>query len=69
MADVPPGPLRDRLLRSINLLDNASRGLIAEVLVAEVVGARLASEAWAPWDVTMPAGIRIEVKSTGLVQS
>ncbi len=64
-----PGPIRDRLMKSLNVMENLNRGLMAEVLVAEAVGAHAISAAWDPWDVTTPDQVHVEVKSSGYVQS
>jgi hypothetical protein len=55
---------------SSNLVGNALRGLVAEYLVARAVGAdRDIRNEWDSYDVTTPAGLRIEVKSAAYLQS
>lgn len=48
---------------------NNVRGYLAEFLVARAVGSTAARIEWAPWDVTSPTGVRIEVKSSGYLQA
>ncbi len=54
-----------------DLVSNATRGRIAEYIVACALG--LAGDGvrdeWAPFDLETPSGIRIEVKSAAYVQS
>lgn len=52
-----------------DLRTNTVRGYLAEFLVARAVGASSARVEWDPWDVTSPDGIKIEVKSSGYLQS
>jgi hypothetical protein len=54
-----------------DLQDNATRGALAEFLVAKAVGAENELRVgWANFDVTVPdTGTRIEVKSSGRLQS
>lgn len=68
LADVPEGEIRDRLLSSINLMDNYNRGWVAEVVVAELLGADMVGEGYGDWDLEY-RGKRIEVKSAGDIQS
>ena len=68
IADVSPGPIRDRLLTSINLMDNYTRGRVAEVIVAEAIGGECVGDGYGMWDVQLGA-LRIEVKASGAVQS
>jgi len=68
LSDVPDGPIKDRLLGSINLVDNYTTGLVAEVIVAESCGGELVGEGYGTHDVDLD-GLRIEVKSSALVQS
>lgn len=54
-----------------DLMDNTSRGVLAEYLVAlalnvDVSGTR---EGWTAWDLETPEHIRIQVKSAGFLQS
>jgi len=49
---------------------NVVRGVLAEFLVARAVGDRTsARHAWSDWDVTVPNGPKIEVKSGGYLNS
>lgn len=49
---------------------NSTRGLLAQFLVARAVGdARRIDDGWGPYDVLSDTGIKIEVKSSGYVQS
>ena len=68
LADVPEGRIRQCLLASVNLLDNYTRGRVAEVLVAEFVGGDLVGNGYGSWDVQL-GPTRIEVKSSGEIQS
>jgi len=53
-----------------DLLSNATRGVLAEYLVARALGATDEVRAeWDPVDVTTPDGIRVEVKSSAYIQS
>lgn len=52
-----------------DLRTNNVRGYLAEFLVARAVGSPGARVEWDPWDVTAPDGTRIEVKSSGFLQS
>ena len=52
-----------------DLRTNNVRGYLAEFLVTRAVGSTDARVEWAPWDVTAPDGTRIEVKSSGFLQS
>lgn len=52
-----------------DLRTNNVRGYLAEFLVARAVGSTSPRVEWAPWDVTAPDGTRIEVKSSGFLQS
>ena len=45
------------------------RGYLAEFLVARAVGATGSRVEWDPWDVSAPDGTKIEVKSSGYLQS
>jgi hypothetical protein len=55
-----------------DLIDNTTRGRLAEFIVATAVGVPTTGvqDAWAPWDLTMPGPepIRIEVKSAAYLQ-
>ncbi|WP_291314182.1 hypothetical protein [Corynebacterium sp. UBA2622] len=51
-------------------LDNAARGVFAEYLVALATGSTGESRKdWAAYDLTTPAGIALEVKSSAYVQT
>lgn len=52
-----------------DLRTNNVRGYLAEFLVARSVGSTATRVEWDPWDVTAPDGTRVEVKSSGLLQS
>jgi hypothetical protein len=50
--------------------DNTTRGVLAEFLVARALGdVSKRREGWANYDVLTPSGIRVEVKSSGRLQS
>ena len=68
LQDAPDGPVRQGLMASINLLDNYTRGRVAEVLVSELCGAALVGDGYGSWDVQR-GSTRIEVKASGDVQS
>lgn len=54
-----------------DIMSNATRGVVAEYLVAEAVGvaANNVREEWAAFDVQAPDGTKIEVKSAAFIQS
>lgn len=54
-----------------DLISNATRGVLAEYIVASALGMGHdgVREEWAPHDLTTPDGIHIEVKSAAYVQS
>lgn len=53
-----------------DLVDNATRGVLAEFLVAQALGLELGPKAhWEPFDLETPAGTRIEVKASGYLQA
>ena len=53
-----------------DLVSNALRGALAEYLVALAVGAPDGvQEEWAPYDVKTPDGIKVEVKTSGYIQT
>ena len=54
-----------------DLVSNATRGVLAEFLVAMALGVPpdQPREEWAAWDLTTPEGIKVEVKSAAYVQS
>lgn len=53
------------------LVDNTTRGVLAEFIVARAVGAPTvgARDPWATFDLETPEGVKIEVKSSSYVQS
>jgi len=54
-----------------DLASNATRGLLAEFIVASAldIDPSIPREEWSAWDLTSPEGIRIEVKSAAYLQS
>ena len=68
LSSVSDGPIRDLLLESVNLLDNYTRGRVAEVVVAHLLDARMVGDGYGDWDLEF-LGYRIEVKSSGEIQS
>jgi len=53
-----------------DVISNATRGALAEYLVARAIGAADGvREEWAPYDLLDPRGITIEVKSAAYLQS
>ncbi len=55
---------------SSNLLGNAMRGILAEYIVAAALGCHRGTRTeWDGFDVKTPNGIRVEVKSSGYLQS
>lgn len=54
-----------------DLVSNATRGVLAEFIVAAALGVDLSipRDEWDAWDLTSPEGIRIEVKSSAYLQS
>lgn len=53
-----------------DLVSNATRGILAEYLVAQALGAAAGvREEWAAYDLTTADGTRIEVKSAAYIQS
>jgi hypothetical protein len=49
---------------------NANRGMLAQFLVAQAVGdQRLRDDGWGNFDVLTPEGVKVEVKSSGYLQS
>jgi hypothetical protein len=56
---------------SSDLISNATRGRLAEFIVATALAiptSRVRDE-WSPWDLTTPEGITVEVKSAAYLQS
>jgi hypothetical protein len=54
----------------LDLISNAQRGIFAEFLVAHAFGVdRGVRTEWDAYDVVMAAGIKVEVKATGFLQS
>ncbi len=54
-----------------DLVSNATRGVLAEYLVAQALGLDLAGvrDEWAPVDLMTASGVRIEVKSAAYLQA
>lgn len=55
-----------------DLLSNATRGRLAEFIVALAVGINVKDEVrdeWGAFDLTTPEGIKVEVKSAAFIQS
>ncbi len=55
-----------------DILSNATRGVLAEHIVAQAVGINTKEEVrdeWANFDLQTPSGIKIEVKSAAFLQS
>lgn len=54
-----------------DLLSNATRGILAEFIVAKALGCdtRLPRDEWGSFDLTSPEGIKVEVKSAAYLQS
>jgi len=54
-----------------DLASNATRGLLAEFIVASALGIdpSIPREEWSAWDLTSHEGIKIEVKSAAYLQS
>lgn len=54
-----------------DLVSNATRGVLAEYLVAQALGIGIdgVREEWAAYDLTAPDGTRLEVKSAAYIQS
>jgi hypothetical protein len=54
-----------------DLVSNATRGRLAEFIVATALGVDLSGvrDEWAAFDLTLPSGLKIEVKSAAYVQS
>ena len=53
-----------------DLIGNAERGILAEYIVANALGiADCVQEGWTAYDLEMPSGIKIEVKSCAYIQS
>lgn len=71
-TEVLPFTLLDFWQWSVSdIVSNATRGVLAEYLVARALGLDPAAvrEEWASWDLTMPTGFKLEVKSASYVQS
>jgi hypothetical protein len=56
---------------SSDLVSNATRGVIAEYIVARALGlaGKGVREEWAAFDMETPSGVKVEVKSSAYVQS
>jgi hypothetical protein len=53
-----------------DFLSNAERGVLAEFIVGKALDAIGTQRSeWDAWDLTMPNGVKIEVKASGYVQS
>lgn len=54
-----------------DLVSNATRGILAEFIVAKALGidTSVPRKEWDPFDLTTPDGIRIEVKSAAYIQT
>lgn len=53
-----------------NIVDNTTRGILAEFLVAQAIGCvQELREEWAAYDLISPEGVTIEVKSAAYLQS
>ena len=54
-----------------DLVNNATRGILAEYIVARALGVPTneTRDFWAPYDLVTPDGIKVEVKSSSYVQS
>jgi len=54
-----------------DLVSNATRGVLAEFIVATALGIPITRprEEWAAWDLTTPEGTKVEVKSAAYIQS
>lgn len=54
-----------------DLVSNATRGILAEYLVAQAVGVAGSGvrDEWAAFDLETPSGVRIEVKSAAYLQT
>jgi hypothetical protein len=68
---LPETSVRDFWVWSTSdLRENTIRGVLAEFFVARAVGAQGALRVgWDSHDVTTPSGVRVEVKSSGYLQS
>ena len=59
-----------RQLAYSDIIGNTKRGALAEFIVAQAVGSTAeVRDAWAAYGLETPAGIRVEVKSSGYSQS
>ncbi|MEI2689604.1 MAG: hypothetical protein V9H69_07780 [Anaerolineae bacterium] len=56
---------------SSDLVSNATRGVLAEFIVASVLGIKLngVRDEWGAFDLETPEGITVEVKSAAYIQS
>ncbi len=68
LSEIPDTTICRKLEATINLMDNITRGLLGEVLVAHALGGDMTTP-WDPWDVVLPNGLKIEVKTAGLIQA
>ena len=64
------GGVVDFLLASTNLLNNVTRGHLAEYIVRMALGLEdQVEQDWESYDIEMPNGCKIEVKSSAFLQS
>jgi hypothetical protein len=68
LSGIADDAIRQMMSANVNLMDNTTRGTLGEVLVAHALGGKV-TPSWNPWDVTLSNGTKIEVKTTGLIQS
>jgi hypothetical protein len=54
-----------------DLVENTVRGVLAEYLVAKALGVDVSGprDGWAPYDLSTPEGVKVEVKSSAYLQS
>ena len=54
-----------------DLVSNATRGVLAEFIVAQALGVSTTGvrDEWAAFDLVTPAGVKVEVKSAAFIQS
>ena len=60
-----------RVWSASDLLLNTTRGILAEFIAAQAIGAELKGvrNGWAAVDITLPDGTTVEVKSSSYIQS
>ncbi len=56
---------------SSDLVSNTMRGVLAEFIISKALCIEKPEtrEEWAPWDLTTPEGVKVEVKSASYIQS